>query len=110
MSLSAAHDAHEGMTHPHAAGPSPNANGGGHAEHQGHEGHHGHNEHAAHSVEMFRDKFWWSVALTLPTVAWSPMIQQWLGFHAPIFPGSGYVPAVFGTILFFYGGVVFLRG
>ena len=110
MSLSAAHDSHEGMTHPHAAGPSPNANGGGHAEHQGHEGHHGHNEHAAHSVEMFRDKFWWSVALTLPTVAWSPMIQQWLGFHAPTFPGSGYVPAVFGTILFFYGGMVFLRG
>jgi len=59
---------------------------------------------------MFRDKFWWSVALTLPTVVWSPMIQQWLGFSAPTFPGSRYIPAIFGTILFFYGGMVFLRG
>ncbi|PYO09936.1 MAG: heavy metal translocating P-type ATPase, partial [Gemmatimonadetes bacterium] len=59
---------------------------------------------------MFRDKFWWSVALTVPTVIWSPMVQQWLGYHAPAFPGSRYVPALFGTILFFYGGMVFLQG
>ncbi len=59
---------------------------------------------------MFRDKFWWSVALTVPTVVWSPMIQQWLRFQAPTFPGSGYIPAIFGTILFFYGGMVFLQG
>jgi P-type Cu2+ transporter len=59
---------------------------------------------------MFRDKFWWSVALTVPTLIWSPMIQQWLGFHAPTFIGSRYVPAIFGTVLFFYGGMVFLRG
>ena len=59
---------------------------------------------------MFRDKFWWSIALTVPTLVWSPMIQQWLGFHAPTFPGSRYIPAIFGTILFFYGGMVFLQG
>jgi len=59
---------------------------------------------------MFRDKFWWSVALTMPTVVWSPMIQQWLHFQAPTFPGSRYIPAIFGTILFFYGGMVFLQG
>jgi len=59
---------------------------------------------------MFRDKFWWSVALTVPTIVWSPMIQQWLHFQAPTFPGSRYIPAVFGTILFFYGGMVFLQG
>jgi Cu2+-exporting ATPase len=70
----------------------------------------GHDQHAGHSVGMFRDKFWWSVALTVPTIVWSPMIQQWLQFRAPTFPGSRYIPAVFGTILFFYGGVVFLRG
>ena len=61
-------------------------------------------------VEMFRDKFWWSVVLTVPTLVWSPMIQQWLGFHVPSFPGSRYIPAIFGTILFFYGGIVFLQG
>jgi len=59
---------------------------------------------------MFRDKFWVSVVLTVITVVWSPMVQAWLGFTAPLFPGSRYVPAIFGTILFFYGGLVFLRG
>jgi Cu2+-exporting ATPase len=59
---------------------------------------------------MFRDKFWGSLGLTVPTVVWSPMVQQWLGYAAPEFPGSRLVPAVFGTILFFYGGMVFLRG
>jgi Cu2+-exporting ATPase len=59
---------------------------------------------------MFRDKFWGSVALTIPTLAWSPMVQGWLGFTAPRFAGSSYIPAVFGTILFLYGGLVFLRG
>ncbi len=79
-------------------------------QHGGHSEHQGHDQHAGHSVGMFRDKFWWSVALTLPTVIWSPMIQQWLAFRAPTFPGSRYIPAVFGTLLFFYGGTVFLRG
>ena len=67
-------------------------------------------KHKGHSVTMFRDRFWGSVALTVPTLVWSPMIQDWLGFEAPAFPGSRYVPAIFGTILFFYGGLVFLRG
>ncbi len=52
-----------------------------HEEHQGHqgrEGQEGHDKHAGHSVEMFRDKFWGSAALTVPTVVWSPMVQQWL--------------------------------
>jgi Cu2+-exporting ATPase len=59
---------------------------------------------------MFRDKFWVSLLLTIPTVVWSPMVQDWLGFTAPRFTGSKFIPAVFGTILFFYGGLVFLRG
>jgi len=46
----------------------------------------------------------------VPTVVWSPTIQQLLHFEAPTFPGSRYIPAVFGTILFFYGGMVFLQG
>src|SRR2546423_6725464 len=75
-----------------------------------HDEHGAHDKHAGHSVAMFRDKFWWSVALTVPTIIWSPMVQQWLGYHAPAFPGSTYIPALFGAILFFYGGVVFLRG
>jgi Cu2+-exporting ATPase len=83
-----------------------------HAEHREmrHGEHGAHDKHAGHSVAMFRDKFWWSVALTAPTLIWSPTVQQWLGYNAPAFPGSTYIPALFGTILFLYGGMVFLRG
>jgi Cu2+-exporting ATPase len=110
MILSSGHDSHEGMTHPPSTAPPPAGNTSGHADHQEHEEHQGHDQHAGHSVEMFRAKFWWSVVLTLPTLVWSPMIQEWLGFRAPTFPGSRYIPATFGTILFFYGGMVFLQG
>jgi Cu2+-exporting ATPase len=105
MSGPSSHNSHEGMAHPGM--PHSPAD---HAEHHGREGHQGHDQHAGHSVAMFRDKFWGSVALTVPTLVWSPMIQQWLRFQAPTFPASRYIPAIFGTILFFYGGMVFLQG
>jgi Cu2+-exporting ATPase len=35
---------------------------------------------------------------------------MWFGYTAPTFPGSEYIPAVFGTAIFFYGGAVFLNG
>lgn len=69
-----------------------------------------HNKHAGHSVAMFRDKFWISLLLTLPTLAWGHMMQTALGYSAPTFPGVGYVPALFGTAVFFYGGLPFLKG
>lgn len=69
----------------------------------------GHDKHAGHSVSMFRDKFWLSLALTIPTVIWEPMIQDWFGYTAPPFPGSAFIPALFGTIVFIYGGWVFLN-
>ncbi|HRP63711.1 MAG TPA: heavy metal translocating P-type ATPase [Phycisphaerales bacterium] len=85
-----------------------------HAHHerrpQAHAAEHSHDKHAGHSVAMFRNKFWLSLALTVPTVIWSDMIQNWFGYTAPIFPGSAYIPAVFGTIVYFYGGWVFLQG
>src|SRR5258705_9384433 len=72
--------------------------------------HQGHDRHAGHSVAMFRDKFWLSFTLTIPTVIWSPEVQHWLGYTAPTFPGSKFIPAILGTIVFVYGGLVFLRG
>jgi Cu2+-exporting ATPase len=59
---------------------------------------------------MFRRRFWLTLALTIPTLAWSPMIQHWLGFSAPAFPGSRFLPALLGTLVFVYGGSVFLQG
>src|SRR5436309_8834705 len=70
----------------------------------------GHDRHAGHSVAMFRDKFWLSLALTLPVVLLSRDIQDWFGYRVPAFPGSELVPAVIGTIVFAYGGLVFLQG
>lgn len=59
---------------------------------------------------MFRNKFWLTLLLTIPTLIWSEMVQQWFGYTAPQFTGSVYVPAVFGTLVFFYGGWPFLQG
>jgi Cu2+-exporting ATPase len=69
----------------------------------------GHDRHAGHSVAMFRDRFWLSFLLTLPVLVWSADLQQWLGYTAPTFPGSNLIPPVLGTIVFLYGGLVFLR-
>src|ERR1700681_2085676 len=69
-----------------------------------------HDRHAGHSVAMFRDKFWLSFALTIPVVFWSSDVQHWLGYSAPSFPGSRFIPAILGTIIFGYGGLVFIRG
>ena len=91
------HQAHEG----HAARTGRSAHGDAHA---------GHDKHAGHSVAMFRDKFWLTLLLAIPTVTWSGMIQYWFGYTAPQFPGSAYIPAVFGTVVYFYGGWPFLSG
>ena len=69
-----------------------------------------HDRHAGHSVAMFRDKFWLSFALTIPVVFWSTDLQHWLGYRAPSFPGSNLIPPLFGTVVFLYGGLVFIRG
>ncbi|MEX2528085.1 MAG: heavy metal translocating P-type ATPase [Gemmatimonadota bacterium] len=58
---------------------------------------------------MFRDRFWLSLVLTIPVVFWSQHIETLLGYEAPDFPGSGWIPPVLGTVIFLYGGLVFLR-
>ncbi len=72
--------------------------------------HAGHDKHAGHSAAGFRDKFWLTLLLTIPTLIWSGMIQHWFDYTAPQFPGAAYIPAVFGTIVYFYGGSPFVRG
>src|SRR6185436_8502860 len=70
----------------------------------------GHDRHAGHSVAMFRDKFWLTLALTIPVVVLSRDIQEWFGYAVPEIPGGDLVPALIGTVVFLYGGLVFLRG
>jgi len=69
-----------------------------------------HDRHAGHSAAMFRDKFWLSFALTIPVVFWSTEVQRWFGYDAPVFPGSRFIPAILGTIIFVYGGKAFIQG
>jgi Cu2+-exporting ATPase len=59
---------------------------------------------------MFRDKFWISLLLTIPTVIWGHLLQSAFGYRAPALPASEYLPAVFGIAVYFYGGTPFLRG
>lgn len=77
-------------------------------EHHQHQ-HHEHDKHAGHSVAMFKDKFWFSFLLTIPVLVYSEMIQNWLGFMPPSFSGSQYVPLILSSVIFFYGGLVFIR-
>src|SRR6266849_2114164 len=81
-----------------------------HAGHKMSNEHASHDRPAGHSVAMFRDKFWLSFALTIPVVFWSTDVQRWLGYTAPSFPGSKFIPALLGTVVFVYGGLVFVRG
>lgn len=70
--------------------------------------HAAHDKHAGHSPNMFKQKFWLSLLLTIPTLVFSHTVQSWFGVTW-MFTGSEYIPAVFGIIIFFYGGLVFLN-
>ena len=110
------------MKHHEHAEHAEHAEHPGHSEHSdarvdrapdtggGHEGHAIHDKHAGHSVAMFRDKFWLSLALTIPTLVWGHMLQGAANYVAPAFTGSGRIPAIFGTAVFLYGGWPFIQG
>ena len=84
--------AHAGMTHAsHSEGEHA-----AHADHTGHEG-------------MFRKRFWVSLALSIPVLLYSPMLQHLLSFSMPAFPGSQWIEPVLSVIVFLYGGVPFLQ-
>ena len=70
------------------------------------DGHGGHDDHAA----QFRDRFWLTLALSVPIVIWSATIQEWFGYTAPSFTGVELLAPVLGTVVFFYGGWPFLTG
>jgi P-type Cu2+ transporter len=74
-----------------------------------HSAHTGHGtDHTGHE-QMFRTRFWWSLLLSIPVLLYSGMIQMWLGFTAPTFPFSEWIPFVFSLIIFVYGGIPFLQ-
>jgi len=75
----------------------------------GHDHAHGHDKHAGHDPELFRRKFWLSLALTVPVVLTSEMVMDWFGYELD-FPGVDRVGPVLGSFVFLYGGWPFLVG
>ena len=72
-------------------------------------GHGGHN-HAA-MIADFRRRFWVSLAITVPILLLSPLIQKLLGLtQALAFPGAPYVLFGLSSVVYFYGGWPFLKG
>ena len=59
---------------------------------------------------MFRDKFWLSFALTIPTLVWGHMLPSAFGYTPPGFPGSRWIAPALGTAVFLYGGLPFVQG
>lgn len=78
-------------------------------DHSAHE-HRSHDQHAGHRTEDFLRKFLVTLVLTIPIIVYSDLPGLFVGWTAPLFPGSTYLPAVLGTVIFFYGGLVFLKG
>ena len=69
-----------------------------------------HDKHKGHSTQMFFRKFWVSFILTIPVVLYADIFEKIFKWSPPNFPGSEYLSFVLGSIVFFYGGWVFLAG
>src|SRR5438445_155068 len=90
------HPHHDHPAHHH---PPPGGSSGG--DHSAH----------AHMVDDFRQRFWVSLALTLPVLATSEMVRHLLGLRGRlVFPGEGYVGFAFASAVYLYGGWPFLTG
>jgi len=62
-------------------------------------------------VDDFRQRFWISLALTVPVLATSEMVQHFLGLRGVLaFRGDRYAEFAFASIVYFYGGWPFLTG
>lgn len=65
-------------------------------------------KHAGHHSENFITKFYVTVVLTIPLLLYSDVFMTAFNWNAPRFPGVDIVMLILGSIIFFYGGSVFL--
>ncbi|MBM7599840.1 Cu2+-exporting ATPase [Virgibacillus halotolerans] len=93
----------EHMQHDHSNGAATH-------EGQAHEGH-DHYDHHDHGdmVSDFKKRFFISLIVTIPILALSPMIQEFMGVDWR-FANDQYILFVLSTFVFFYGGWPFITG
>jgi P-type Cu2+ transporter len=77
--------------------------------HGSHVGHGGHDKHAGHDPEMFRRRFWLTLALTIPLVVTSHMVMDWFSYSVD-WPLMEWYGPVLGSFVFWWGGWPFLAG
>jgi Cu2+-exporting ATPase len=80
-----------------------------HHSHAALDAHAAYNKHAGHDTHDFLKRFWICLVITVPVLLLSPMIQQWLGFEVT-FAGDKYLLLLLSSIIYFYGGMPFLKG
>lgn len=80
-----------------------------HNDQHNHQEHHNHQDHHRMMIRDFKKRFWISLAVTIPILLLSPMIQEWLGMELR-FNGDKYVLFALSSFIFFYGGYPFLKG
>ncbi len=72
--------------------------------------HKNHDKHEGHHAEDFLKKFWLSLVLTIPVLLYADVTEKIFKWSPPDFAGSEFLPLLLGSIVFFYGGWVFLKG
>lgn len=79
--------------------------------HEGHDPHMGMSEHDHHAMMIadFKKRFYVVLALTIPIMLLSTMIQHFIGVTWS-FNGSSYILFAFSSVVFVYGGWPFLTG
>jgi Cu2+-exporting ATPase len=65
----------------------------------------GHDKHAGHDPELFRRRFWLTLAMTVPVVLTSEMVMDWFGYRID---GVTWVGPLLGTAIYLWGGQPFL--
>ncbi|MBI2003719.1 MAG: heavy metal translocating P-type ATPase [Parcubacteria group bacterium] len=72
-------------------------------------------KHAGHNVNIFARRFWISLILTIPVLMYSELPERFFGWQAWEFSIFNFqfsviVPLVLGSVIFFYGGLIFIQG
>jgi P-type Cu2+ transporter len=68
----------------------------------------GHDHHKM-MIEDFKKRFWVCLILSIPVLVLSPMIQDFLGYKLNV-PGNSYILLVLSSVIYFWGGLPFLKG